>query len=470
VIISKGAPEDVFAVCGHVTAEQRAEVDEQFSVGARVVAVASRVISAQTQMLLPGEESRLTLQGILVFRDPPKISATRSLKRLATLGITVKIATGDNHLVAQKVFADLGVVATGTLLGRDIDLMDDSKLTLAAEAANIFARVSPEQKARIIRLLRKDGRAVGFLGDGVNDALALHEADVGISVHTAVDVAKDAADVVLLDKDLGVLAAGVNEGRRIFANTMKYVLMGTSGDFGNMFSAAVGSVALNFLPMLPGQILLNDLLYDSSQLAIPGDNVDSEQLHRPSHWNIRFIRRFMFAFGPLSSLFDFATFALMLFVFHAGESEFQAGWFMESLATETLIIFAVRTRRVPFFKSRPSAGLTVAVFTVVAIGCYLPYSPLSGVLGFSPVPAPFFLALVGMTVLYLLIVETLKKRFFRRMTPVVPPRDRGTIARVARRAARFSIGVTGVSVTRRRSLKLRSRRDAAEPPGAIVRG
>jgi Mg2+-importing ATPase len=439
-IISKGAPESIFAVCSPLTPGQKAIVDEQFACGARVVAVATRIVSPQTETLRPDEETALTLQGLLIFHDPPKLSAKKSLNRLAALGVTVKIATGDNHRVAEKVCADLGLTTTGTLLGHDIDALDDRALTLAAEEANIFARVSPEQKARIIRLLRKDGRAVGFLGDGVNDALALHEADVGISVHTAVDVAKDAADVVLLDKELDVLATGVNEGRHIFANTMKYVLMGTSGDFGNMFSAAVGSVVLNFLPMLPGQILLNDLLYDSSQLAIPSDNVDPEQLRRPSHWNITFIRRFMFAFGPLSSLFDFATFALMLFVFHAGESEFQAGWFMESLATETLIIFAVRTRRVPFFKSRPSVGLTAAVGVIVAIGCYLPYSPLAGILGFSPVPAPFFLALVGMTVLYLLIVETLKKRFFSRNIPTPRLRHRGTSTRVARRASRFSVG------------------------------
>jgi len=441
LIVAKGAPEDIYAVCDSVSLEQRAIVDEQFAAGARVIAVASRTAAAGARSLGAGEEQNLTLRGLLIFHDPPKLSAKRSLHRLALLGVTVKIATGDNPLVAEKVFADLGMVATGTLLGRDIDDMTDADLTHAAETSNIFARVSPEQKARIIRLLRKDGRAVGFLGDGVNDALALHDADVGISVNTAVDVAKDAADVLLLDKDLDVLATGVNEGRRIFANTMKYVLMGTSGDFGNMFSAAAGSVVLNFLPMLPGQILLNDLLYDSSQLAIPGDNVDPEQLHRPSHWNITLIRRFMFVFGPISSLFDIATFALMLLVFHAGESEFQAGWFMESLATETLIIFAVRTRRVPFFKSRPSAGLTFAVLGIVAIGCYLPYSPLSSVLGFSPVPAPFFLALAGMTLLYLFIVEMLKKRFFRRTLPATKPRHRGSASRIARRASRFSVGI-----------------------------
>ena len=230
----------------------------------------------------------------------------------------------------------------------------------------IFARISPEQKARLITSLRRTGRSVGFLGDGVNDALALHAADVGISVDTATDVAKDAADVVLLEKDLGVLAAGVAEGRRIFANTIKYVLMGTSSNFGNMFSAAAASAVLPFLPMLPSQILLNNLLYDSSQLAIPTDRVDEEQLHAPSHWNIAFIRRFMLTFGPISSLFDFLTFGLMLGVLHAGPVEFRTGWFVESLATQTLIIFAIRTRRVPFFRSSPGGLLTLTTLTVIA--------------------------------------------------------------------------------------------------------
>ena len=252
------------------------------------------------------------------------------------------------------------MLSGGTLTGAEVDAMSDAELGAAAREASIFARVSPEQKARIIRLLRQSGGAVGFMGDGVNDALALHEADIGISVDSATDVAKDAADVVLLDKDLGVLAEGVMEGRRIFANTIKYVLMGTSSNFGNMFSAATASVVLSFLPMLPGQILLNNLLYDTGQLAIPGDRVDKEQLLAPSHWNIGFIRRFMFLFGPISSLFDFATFALMLFAFDAVPGEFRAGWFIESIATQTLIIFAIRTRRVPFFRSRPSVGLAGA--------------------------------------------------------------------------------------------------------------
>jgi Mg2+-importing ATPase len=267
-----------------------------------------------------------------------------SLQRLAVLGITVKICTGDNPLVAEKVCADLGLVSGGTLTGADLTGMDDDALIAAAQATTIFARVSPEQKAWLITLLRRRGRAVGFLGDGVNDALALHAADIGISVDTATDVAKDAADVVLLQKDLGVLADGVTEGRRIFANTIKYVLMGTSSNFGNMFSAAAASAVLSFLPMLPSQILLNNLLYDAGQLTIPTDRVDSEQLEAPSHWDIAFIRRFMVFFGPISSVFDFLTFAVMLGVFHAGPDLFRAGWFAESLATQTLVIFAIRTR------------------------------------------------------------------------------------------------------------------------------
>ena len=443
-IITKGSPEDVLALCTGMPADVQAMLNKQFDAGSRVVAVGSRPADG-LEDLTPADEKDLVLAGFLIFLDRPKANARASLDQLEALGIMVKIATGDNARVAEKVCDELGVLSGGTLSGAAVEAMSDPELAAAAREASIFARVSPEQKARIIRLLRQSGGAVGFMGDGVNDALALHAADIGISVDSATDVAKDAADVVLLDKDLGVLAEGVMEGRRIFANTIKYVLMGTSSNFGNMFSAATASVALSFLPMLPGQILLNNLLYDAGQLAIPGDRVDKEQLLAPSHWDIGFIRRFMFLFGPISSIFDFATFALMLFVFDAVPGEFRAGWFIESIVTQTLIIFVIRTRRVPFFRSRPSAGLIGASLGVVALGVYLPFSPLAGVLGFDPLPAPFFLALLGMAAVYLVLVEMAKLWFYARAAQQpVPPRPaavrlRGRTHRIARRAARFSI-------------------------------
>jgi P-type Mg2+ transporter len=469
-MVTKGSPEDVLALCGVTPPGVLDLLDEQFDAGSRVVAVATRPAAGLTE-ISPADEEDLVLAGFLIFLDRPKANARASLDQLASLGITVKVATGDNAKVAEKVCADLGVQSGGTLTGAEVDALADPELADAARQATIFARVSPEQKARIIRLLRQSGGAVGFMGDGVNDALALHHADIGISVDSATDVAKDAADVVLMDKDLGVLAEGVMEGRRIFANTIKYVLMGTSSNFGNMFSAATASVVLSFLPMLPGQILLNNLLYDTGQLAIPGDRVDKEQLLAPSHWNIAFIRRFMFLFGPISSLFDFATFALMLYAFDAVPGEFRAGWFIESIATQTLIIFAIRTRRVPFLRSRPSIGLLGASLGVVALGIFLPLSPLAGVLGFDPLPVPFFLALLGMTVVYLVLVEFAKQWFFSRAAqrPVPPAviRRRGATHHISRRAARFSAPVAGIAPGRLvRGGRKRKPRSSGRPVGA----
>jgi len=290
-----------------------------------------------------------------------------------------------------------------------------------------------------VRIQRRTGFDVGFLGDGVNDSLALHAADIGISVDSASDVAKDAADVILLEKDLDVLADGVVEGRRIFANTIKYILMGTSSNFGNMFSAAGASLFLSFLPMLPSQILLNNLLYDTSQLAIPTDEVDAEQLARPSRWNIGFIRRFMMYFGPISSLFDFATFGVMLWVFHSGPTQFRSGWFVESLATQTLVIFAIRTRRIPFFRSTPSMPLLLSALGVVVIGALLPSTPLANSLGFHPLPLGFFAALVLMVVCYLGLIEIGKKLFYSAAQTSPPEQQQQRLRRhVQRRAARFS--------------------------------
>jgi Mg2+-importing ATPase len=436
-MVTKGAPETVLDRCVEVPAAARDALAAEFAAGNRVVAVATR--PADARHLTAADERGLQLAGLLVFLDPPKQDAADSLQRLAGLGIAVKVVTGDNPAVAVKVCRDLGLAAGGALTGAQLDRLDDDQLAAAIPATTVFARVSPEHKARIVRAQRRSGGGVAFLGDGVNDALALHAADVGISVDSATDVAKDAADVILLKKDLSVLADGVAEGRRIFANTIKYVLMGTSSNFGNMFSAAGASLLLKFLPMLPSQILLNNLLYDTSQLAIPTDNVDEEQLRRPSHWDIGFIRRFMIFFGPLSSVFDFITFGIMLWVFHSGAAQFRSGWFVESLATQTLVIFAIRTRRVPFFRSHPSLPLTLAALGIVAVGTVLPATPLARTLGFQPLPGAFFAALAGMVVAYLVLIE-IGKRIFYRAGAAAPARPRryGRRHLLRRRATRFS--------------------------------
>jgi Mg2+-importing ATPase len=438
LLVVKGAPEQLLSQCTTTAAAAQDTLAALFAAGRRVVAVAVKP-AAELTNIAPGDECDLLLAGFLVFADEPKPAARQSLSELADLGIELKIATGDNPRVAEKVCADLGLASKGTITGTQLEPLDDDEFADAAQNHTIFARISPEQKARLIASLRRTGRSIGFLGDGVNDALALHAADVGISVDSATDVAKDAADVVLLEKDLGVLATGVAEGRRIFANTIKYVLMGTSSNFGNMFSAAAASALLPFLPMLPSQILLNNLLYDSSQLAIPTDRVDEEQLHAPSHWNVAFIRRFMLIFGPISSLFDFLTFGLMLGVLHAGAIEFRTGWFVESLATQTLIIFAIRTRKVPFFRSRPSALLAITTITVVAMGVVITISPLAHTLGFTPLPWQFFGALGTFVISYLVLVELAKMMFYAEPIQLIgqPHRTRGRAHHIRRRAARF---------------------------------
>jgi Mg2+-importing ATPase len=411
-----------------------------FADGARVVAVATRDAPGLTTPD-PSDEHDLRLAGFLTFIDRPKADAGQSIANLNSLGVAVKVITGDNPVVAAKVCRDLGLNLEDVRTGAEVERLDDDALAAAIGQTTVFARVSPDQKSRIIKVARRTGVDVAFLGDGVNDAVALHAADVGISVEGATDVAKDAADLVLLDKDLGVLADGVTEGRRIFANTLKYVLMATSSNFGNMFSAAGASLFLPFLPMLPSQLLLNNLLYDAGQLAIPTDRVDPEVLARPAAWDIGFVRKFMSVFGPVSSIFDFLTFFVMLQLLHASHSEFRSGWFVESLATQTLVVFVIRTRRVPFFRSRPSMPMLVAPVTCALIGAVLPFTPLAGFLGFATLPVSFFLILLGMIATYLLLVELVKRRFYaiqahpRRPRPTQQERHQ---RHIRRRAARFT--------------------------------
>jgi Mg2+-importing ATPase len=437
-IIVKGAPEEVHARCTAVAAQARAELEQLFAQGSRVIAVATRPAGDRTQ-LTRDDEWDLALAGYLTFVDRPKRDAAEALRRLERLSVDVKVITGDNDLVAKKVCEDIGLTVRGTITGSELDRLDAGELARRLPETTIFARVTPEQKSRVIKAQRQLGADVGFLGDGVNDAVALHDADAGISVDSATDVAKDAADIVLLDKDLAILADGITEGRRTFANTIKYVLMGTSSNFGNMFSQGAASFFLSFLPMLPKQILLNNLLYDVGEMTIPTDNVDEEQLKRPSHWDIGMIRRFMVTFGPISSIFDFATFAVMLWVFDAGSSLFRSGWFVESLATQSLVIFAIRTHRVPFLRSRPSKPLTIATLVCVTVGALLPFSPFADVLGFTALPVAFFGFLVGAIVVYLAIVELGKRWFYREAEEGQPLARRDPKRAVHHRASRWSI-------------------------------
>jgi Mg2+-importing ATPase len=438
LLVTKGAPEDILARCDQVPAAARAALEAELERGGRVVAVATRPAPG---LAAPeaDEEHGLSLAGLLAFLDAPKRGATEALAHLADLGVTVKVLTGDHPTVAARVCAELGLPVQGVLTGHDLAGLDDAALREAIGRTTVFARVSPDDKARLVRAQRLAGTDVAFLGDGVNDAVALHAADVGISVDTATDVARDAADVLLLEKDLGVLADGIIGGRQIFANTIKYVYMGTSSNFGNMFSAAGASAFLPFLPMLPSQLLLNNLLYDTSQLAIPTDQVDREQLARPSHWDLREIQRFMLVFGPLSSIFDFLTFAILLAGLHAGAPEFRSGWFVESLATQTLVVFVIRTHNA-FWRSRPSTPLVASVLGVVVVATVLPYSPLASPLGFTRLPATFLGVLVVLVAAYLMLIEGAKRLLFapgdlRRRAP----RHRVSAARrVHRRAARFT--------------------------------
>ena len=427
LLITKGEAEGIFGICQNVSIDgspqpfdesRRAAAEETFKKlsadGYRTLGVAVLKVDKR-DVYTPADERDMTLAGFAAFLDPPKEGVHSVLEALKQNGISVVIMTGDNQYVTQKIAHDVGLAADRILTGNQVDTMDDAALAYQAENGAIFARVSPEQKNRVILALKARGHVVGYMGDGINDAPSLHTADVGISVMNGVDVAKDAAKIILLEKDLAVLNDGVIEGRRCFANIMKYIIMGTSSNFGNMFSMAAASLFLPFLPMLPTQILLNNFLYDISQISIPSDNVDPALLHRPKRWQIGFIRQFMMIIGPISSIYDFLTFGILLWVFHASTNAplFHTGWFVESLATQTLVVFVIRTAGNPF-KSRPGRPLLIGVLAVVAIAALLPYTPVGRPLGFVPLPLSLLGAIAGLAVTYLLVVQAVKSWFYRR--------------------------------------------------------
>ena len=410
LLVTKGAPENIVQLAS-LSADERAAAKRTFDAlgekGHRVIAVAHREV-APGAAYTAADERDLVLDGFVAFADPPLHDAPAAIRALHRDGVAIKVLTGDSERVARHVCAGVGIDVRRIVLGDEIESMTDGALEHVVESASVFARVSPAQKSRIVLALKRRSHVVGFLGDGINDAPSLHAADVGISVSGAVDVARDAADVILLERGLRVLHAGIVHGRRAFGNVTKYLLMGTSSNFGNMLSMAGASLVLPFLPMLPTQILLNNLLYDLAQITIPTDNVPASYLRKPQRWDIRFIQRFMLFIGPVSSAYDFLTFWVLLRLFHAPEALFHTGWFVESLATQTLVIFVIRTLKSPF-KSRPSAPLALTTCAVVAIACILPVTPLAPWLGFVPLPPAYFLFLGVATVTYLLLVELMKR-------------------------------------------------------------
>jgi len=431
LLVVKGAFEDVLRLSSRyedasgtvrpIGEETRAALLERFAAlgreGFRVLGISWKARPPGCTACARADEADLTFLGFAVFQDPPKQSAGVVIKSLADLGVSVRVLTGDNELVAQHVCKEVGLPVTGVLTGAELEAMDDHALDARVEQTTLFCRVTPAQKSRVLLALKRRKRVVGFLGDGINDAPALHAADVGISVDEAVDVAREAADLILLERDLGVLRDGVIEGRRTLGNIIKYILMGTSSNFGNMFSMAGAALFLPFLPMLPIQILVNNFLYDLSEVAIPTDEVDEEFVRKPHRWDIKFIRRFMTVIGPVSSVFDGLTFFLLYAVLRAGEALFHTGWFIESLATQVLVIFVIRTRGNPL-DSRPSRALAAASLAVVAAGILLPFTPLGRTLGFVAPPALFFAILLATVVAYLAAVQLVKRWFYRRFAAI----------------------------------------------------
>ncbi len=430
ILLTKGAPEEVFHQCSYfeldgqvspmdpdLIVELKDEYESLSNDGFRVLAVATKELPGK-QACSKDDERELVLKGYVAFLDPPKASAGRAIQALHNHGVAVKILTGDNQLISRKVCKDVGLSADPMLLGGDVEKMSDAELSDAAEKAALFARLSPAHKQRVIRVLRGKGHVVGFLGDGINDAPALRAADIGISVDTATDIAKESADLILLERDLTVLEGGVIEGRKVFANIIKYIRMGASSNFGNMFSVLGASAFLPYIPMAPIQVLTNNLLYDFSQVPIPTDAVDEELVGRPRPWNIAEITRFILYIGPISSIFDYSTFFVMLWVFHCWDpsraSLFQTGWFVESLMTQTLIIHVIRTNKIPFIQSRASWPLTLTTLSIMAFGAWLPYSPLATSLGLAHLPRLYWPILLLTLFGYVILTQAIKVWLLRR--------------------------------------------------------
>jgi Mg2+-importing ATPase len=424
-IITKGAPESVLPLCTLVDTASGpqplvAEIQESAThtferlsrAGYHLLAIAHKPAPAHQTTISAEDEAQLIVSGFAAFLDPPDPSAAETITQLARSGVAIKILTGDNDLVTRAICERVGLSTESVIMGDELARMSDDALAGVVDRTSIFARVSPSQKNRIIRALKRKRHVVGYIGDGINDAPSLHAADVGISVSNGVDVAKAAADIILLERSLAAVYRGVVEGRRSFGNISKYVIMGTSSNFGNMLSMAAASAFLPFLPLLPVQILLNNFLYDLSQITIPTDNVDESFVAQPRKWDTAMVQRFMLGLGPISSIYDFLTFAVLLGLFHAGPEQFRAGWFIESLATQTLVIFVIRTAGNPF-RSRPSTPLLISIIGAVLVGFGIVISPLGGRLGFTPLPALFFVVLGLMVVTYLAIVERFKRRFYR---------------------------------------------------------
>jgi Mg2+-importing ATPase len=427
LLIAKGAPESIFPISTFLESEEDKlkfgdenikkageEYDKLSADGFRVLAIAVKKIEKEERVNYENqEEKEMTFIGFAAFLDPPKKSASLALEELRELSVLVKIITGDSEILTERICRDLNIKIEGTMTGVMLDALSDLELLQKIDSINIFSRVSPEQKERIVGMLQKKGHTVGYMGDGINDAPVLKIADVGISVNNAVDVAKETADIILLNKNLHVLKDGVIEGRKTFQNTLKYIKMGFSSNFGNMFSMMGASFILPFFPMLSSQILFNNFLYDISQTTIPTDTTDAESVKLPLKWNMKEFSKYIIVFGLLSSIFDFLTFFLLYKVFHLDARHFQTGWFIESIATQILVIFIIRTKRVPFFRSKPGIFVTLSAILIVVIAWIVPYTPLGPLLSFAPLPMTLILLIAGIVIGYLFIAEISKYFFYR---------------------------------------------------------